>query len=106
MDCTSLLLSTSTPHSGNPKKGVCPNGCRPETDCDITDHETPKETLLREAMEYIELYYHERGDEMTGVEGCATKEDRKKHVRKSIEETGTYEHTFDELQVSYILKMH
>ncbi len=83
---------------GNPKKGVCPNGCRPQMNCDITDHETPKETLIREAIEFLELYYHERYDEMKGTAGFISKEERINSVRNSIETTGTYMHTFDELQ--------
>ena len=83
---------------GNPKKGVCPLGCRPQMNCDITDHETSEETLIREAVEFIELYYHERYDEMKDADGFMTKEERIKSVLKSIEKTGTYEHTFDELQ--------
>ena len=70
-------------------------------DCDITDHEDPEQTLLREAIEYMELYYLEREEEMKGVDGFQTKEDRIRDIRESIKSTGTYEHTFDELQVSY-----
>ena len=35
---------------GNPKRGVCPHGCRPTLNADITLNETPKDTLLREAL--------------------------------------------------------
>ena len=49
-------------------------------------------------MEYIELYYHERADEMKDRKGFVTKEERMAAVQKSIEDTGTYEHTFDELE--------
>ena len=101
----SLKLKIARPYPGyahgNPKRGVCPKGCRPEMDCDITDHEDPEQTLLREAIEYMELYYLEREEEMKGVDGFQTKEDRIRDVCESIKSTGTYEHTFDELQVSY-----
>jgi len=65
--------------------------------------ESPKDALVREAMEYILLYYHERGNDMKAVgakDGSTflTKVDRMEEVRKSIDTTGTYEHTFDELQ--------
>lgn len=53
---------------------------------------------LLPSIEYIELYYHERGDDMHGKTGFITKEKRMDMVKQSIEETGTYEHTFDELQ--------
>jgi len=66
--------------------------------CDITEYETPKETLIREAIEYLELYYHERYDEMKGTTGFMPKEERINSVRNSIETSGTYAHTFDELQ--------
>ena len=83
---------------GNPKRGICPNGCRPEMNTDVMGLEDPEETLLREALEYVQLYYHERQDEMKGDAGFASKEERILQIKKSIEETGTYEHTFDELQ--------
>ena len=67
-------------------------------DCDITDHETVKETLLREATEFTNLYYHEREDEMNGSAGFKSKEDRINYIQESIETSGTYEHTFDEIQ--------
>ena len=37
------------PH-GNPKRGICPNGCRATLNADITLNESPKDTLLREAL--------------------------------------------------------
>lgn len=80
---------------GNPERGICPRGCRPELN--ITSMETPKETMSREAMEYLELYYHERSDFIRKI-GVLSKQERMDVVLKSIEETGTYEHTFDELE--------
>ena len=64
----------------------------------VTDFENPLETLTREAMEYIQLYYHERQDEMKGTDGFLSKEERMNEIKQLIEATGTYEHTFDELQ--------
>ena len=83
---------------GNPKRGICPNGCRPEMNAYVTDSENQLETLTREAMEYIQLYYHERQDEMKGTDGFLSKKERMNEIKQSIEATGTYEHTFDELQ--------
>jgi len=60
--------------------------------------ESPNETMLREAIEFIQLYYHERGNEMKGKEGFISKEKRLDEIKRSIVTTGTYEHTFDELQ--------
>jgi hypothetical protein len=34
-------------------------------DSDINDDESTAETMLREAMEYLELYYHERSEDMS-----------------------------------------
>ena len=45
-------------------------------------------------LEYIELYYHEREDDMRGKTGFISKEERMDMVKQSIEETGTYEHKF------------
>ena len=75
-----------------------PKGCRPEMSGDITDRETPKETLVREAMEFLEIYYHERQEDMDDSDGFLRKEERMSAVKLSIDETGTYEHTFDELE--------
>ena len=83
---------------GNPKRGICPRGCRPQLTSDVTAMEGPKETLLREAMEYVELYYHERGEEMRGEEGFVTKAARIRDIKRSVDATGTYEQTFDEIQ--------
>lgn len=83
---------------GNPKRGICPNGCRPELNSDVTEFESPQDTLLREATEFIELYYHERQDEVKGNPECIPKADRLVQVKKCIQKSGTYEHTFDELQ--------
>ncbi|KAL9178842.1 hypothetical protein ACHAXT_003973 [Thalassiosira profunda] len=88
---------------GNPNRGICPAGCRPKNNDEITAVETPQDTLLREALEYCELYYHERQESMQVVAGLKgsdflPKEERMAQIRRSIELSGTYEHTFDELQ--------
>ena len=88
---------------GNPNRGICPAGCRPKKNDEITAIETPQDTLLREALEYCELYYHERQESMqvaSGLKGSdfLPKEERMAQIRRSIELSGTYEHTFDELQ--------
>jgi len=74
---------------GNPERGICPNGCRPEMNTDVTGLESPRETVLREAMEYMELYYHERQDEMRGVGGFLEKVERMAVIKESIDATGT-----------------
>ena len=83
---------------GNPNRGICPRGCRALPNADITSNETPKQTLLREAFEYMELYYHERTDDMKGMPNFLPMEKRMEQIKQSIDDTGTYEHTFDELQ--------
>ena len=55
-------------------------------------------TYVIPPLEYIELYYHEREDDMRGKTGFLPKEKRMDMVKQYIAETGTYEHTFDELQ--------
>jgi hypothetical protein len=82
---------------GNAERGICPHGCRPAKNYDITGGESLAETMLREAIEYLELYYHERSEDMSGTEGFLSKSERMAQVKKSIDETGTYVHTFDEL---------
>ena len=84
------------PH-GNPKRGICPNGCKAEMNSIITEDESTAETMVREAMEFLELYYHERNEDMCETKGFLPKKERMAQVRKAIRETGTYVHTFDEL---------
>ena len=64
----------------------------------VTEFECPRETLLREAIEFIQLYYHERADEMKSSPNFLPKEERMEQIKKSIDKTGSYVHTFDELQ--------
>lgn len=64
----------------------------------VMSDESPNETMLREAIEFVQLYYHERGDEMKGKEEFISKEKRLDEIKRSIVTTGTYELTFDELQ--------
>jgi len=82
---------------GNPKRGICPNGCKAQLNSVITEDESTAETMMREAMEYLELYYHERNEDMSRTKGFLPKKERMAQVRKAIHETGTYVHTFDEL---------
>ncbi|KAG2495440.1 hypothetical protein HYH03_006386 [Edaphochlamys debaryana] len=78
-------------HGKHPE--ICPNGCRP--DPALGKHgrtdETPTETLIREALEYQDLYQRERGS-------AEAKAARVKEVLAEIAATGSYTHTFDELQ--------
>lgn len=83
---------------GNPKRGICPNGCRPLMTSEVTKLESPRDVLLREAIEFINLYYHERSDEMQGTDGFLSCDERISAIKESIYATGTYVHTFDELQ--------
>eukprot|EP00984_Skeletonema_dohrnii_P034576 scaffold33595_cov95-Skeletonema_dohrnii-CCMP3373.AAC.1 len=83
---------------GNPERGICPNGCKAVMNSDITDNESTAETMMREAMEYLELYYYERSEEMSGTNEFLPKKERMAQVREAIHETGSYVHTFDELE--------
>lgn len=83
---------------GNKTRGICPNGCRPIADSELLEKEGPQQTVMREALEFLEMYYKERQVEMAKTEGFLTKSERINQVKTSIESTGTYTHTFDELQ--------
>lgn len=70
---------------------VCPRGCVP-LKADVSKAEAPKDKLKREATEFIELY---------GKENKVSEEDtmrRVAEVLESIESTGTYTHTIDEIR--------
>lgn len=54
--------------------------------------ETPRETLVREALEYQEIYHKDKGTP------AGAKEARIKEIMAEIEASGTYTHTFDELE--------
>ena len=83
---------------GNPKRGICPNGCRPLMTSEVTELESLRDVLIREAIEFIQLYYHERSDEMQGTDGFLSCDERISVIKESIYATGTYAHTYDELQ--------
>ena len=83
---------------GNKKRGICPNGCRPIVDSELLEKEGPQQTVMREALEFLELYYKERQADMAKKEGFLSQSERIDQVKTSIETTGTYAHTFDELQ--------
>ncbi len=65
---------------------------------EVTKLESPRDVLLREAIEFIHLYYHERSDEMQGTDGFVSCDEQISVIKESIYATGTYVHTFDELQ--------
>ncbi|KAK9824802.1 hypothetical protein WJX74_009932 [Apatococcus lobatus] len=75
-------------HGRHPE--MCPLKCKPVLGA--TKGETKKQTLIREALEYQELFHHEKGHPPE------EKAARVAEVLASIETTGTYVHTFDELQ--------
>jgi nitric-oxide synthase len=54
--------------------------------------ETPRQTLVREALEYQELYHRDKGNTVE------VKEARIKEIIAEIEATGTYWQTHDELE--------
>lgn len=85
---TCVVIRAGYMHGRHPV--FCSKGCAP--DPDLGKGESPRETLIREAMEYQNLYHYENGlsDE--------DREKRKEEILKEIEETGTYTHTFDELE--------
>eukprot|EP00898_Chlorokybus_atmophyticus_P001881 jgi/Chlat1/2694/Chrsp180S02868 len=75
-------------HGRHPE--VCANGCRPDPKLGQT--ETKVQTLLREAREFQVLFHREMR---------STPEDEAKRwteIEQEIETTGTYRHTFEELQ--------
>ncbi|KXZ51519.1 hypothetical protein GPECTOR_12g482 [Gonium pectorale] len=78
---------------------ICPAGCTPDpalgkygkaSRC-VTD-EAPLETLVREAIEFQGLYHREKGSSEE------VKQARISAILDEIRATGTYTHTFDELQ--------
>ena len=83
---------------GNPKRNICLNGCRPVMTFEVTELESPRDVLMREAIEFIQLYYHERSDEIQETDGFLSCDERISAIQELIYATGTYVHTFDELQ--------
>ncbi|KAK9867318.1 hypothetical protein WJX84_004437 [Apatococcus fuscideae] len=75
-------------HGRHPE--VCPHKCKPVVG--IAENETKKQTLIREAMEYQELFHHEHNSPQE------VKAARVEEILGLIEKTGSYTHTFDELQ--------
>lgn len=76
------------PHGTHPE--ICPRGCKPEAD--PGGDETIEQRLLREALEFQNLYHKEFGLD------DATKTNRMAAIQAEVADTGTYTHTFDELQ--------
>ena len=85
---------------GSAKTGICPEGCRPKMNSELQDKETVMETLLREAKEYQQIYYAERGPSIVpaGENPAAHAAARWNEIRASIASIGTYEQTYDELE--------
>ncbi|GAQ81306.1 nitric oxide synthase [Klebsormidium nitens] len=73
-------------HGKNP--AVCSSGCKPVVDL----LETPKEKLVCEALEFQELYHHEKQSPKD------VKARRVLEILASIDKEGTYSHTTDELE--------
>ncbi|CAD7697898.1 unnamed protein product [Ostreobium quekettii] len=69
---------------------ICKYGCQPKKR--LGAGETPRQTLIREAVEYQELYHREAGSTPK------VKEARIAQVLAEIQTKGTYDLTFDELQ--------
>ena len=76
-------------HGRHPE--ICSHGCRPAAP-GVLDAEPPAARLKREALEWNALYHKEK---QLSAEVCAA---RAKQILQSIETSGTYEHTFDELE--------
>ena len=70
---------------------VCPRGCEP-LEAAKTKRESAGNKLRREAEEYARLYGHERGIDEKITDA------RVKHILDSIDTTGTYAHTLDEIR--------
>jgi len=70
--------------------GICKHGCIPSMH--PHPHESVKDKLLREALEFQELFHHEMGSPVE------QRHRRKQEIMCEIEKTGTYSHTFEELQ--------
>jgi len=79
-------------HGSHPQ--ICPKGCVPDALVLKSGRsgESVRETLLREAQDYLILFHKENG---LGDDACTA---RISAVIASIEATGTYEHTLAELE--------
>lgn len=68
--------------------------CRPDPQLGKYGHslETPQQTLIREALEFQEIFHK---DTQTPP---VVKDTRVQQILAEIESTGAYTHTFDELQ--------
>eukprot|EP00243_Klebsormidium_subtile_P011023 TRINITY_DN607_c0_g1_i1.p1 TRINITY_DN607_c0_g1~~TRINITY_DN607_c0_g1_i1.p1 ORF type:complete len:347 (-),score=64.91 TRINITY_DN607_c0_g1_i1:1723-2763(-) len=73
-------------HGKNP--AICTSGCKPIANL----LETPKEKLVREALEFQDLYHHEKQSPKD------VKSRRVLDILASIDKEGTYSHTTDELE--------
>lgn len=74
----------------------CPSLPPPRPDASLGknghSHETPRQTLVREALEFQQLYHKEKGTPP------AARAARQAEILADIEASGTYTHTYDELQ--------
>ncbi|KAL4440247.1 hypothetical protein ABPG75_003248 [Micractinium tetrahymenae] len=79
-------------HGAHPT--ICKHGCRPHPELGKNGYinETPRQALIREALEYQDLYHKDKGSPP------GAKEARVAEILAEIEASGTYTHTFDELQ--------
>ncbi|GMH32248.1 hypothetical protein BSKO_00082 [Bryopsis sp. KO-2023] len=75
-------------HGKHPE--ICAYGCKPGQGLNLD--EAMEEKLLREAMEFQDLFHNEMGSTPD------VKSHRKEEILASIEKTGTYTHSFEELQ--------
>jgi nitric oxide synthase oxygenase domain/subunit len=68
--------------------------CRPNPQLGKYGHslETPHQTLVREALEYQEIYHKDKGS------APGLKEARVQQILAEIKATGSYIHTADELE--------
>ena len=79
-------------HGTHPE--VCPAGCKPDALVKRAGRvgESVRETLRREALDFLRLYHSECGFEASAADA------RTAAVLASIEATGSYEHTAEELE--------
>lgn len=89
----SLTVSSRTALEGSLHVSHHPT-CRPDPQLGKYGHtqETPRQTLIREALEYQDIYHRDKGS------AAGLKEARVQQILDEIEATGSYTHTADELE--------
>ncbi|GMH45883.1 hypothetical protein BSKO_13846 [Bryopsis sp. KO-2023] len=75
-------------HGRHPE--ICRYGCRPEQE--VEGSETTTDKLMREAFEFQDLFHAEFKSSKS------TKAERRLEIERQVRLTGTYTHTFEELQ--------